>query len=208
MSVFETAVLFTTVWLLVLIALADFRPVDWLIERAKRTPYWHLDGYMERYWLVPYSKVAKRKIEYLRAGYFNCPLEPLIVVRTDGTGPVTWRRPIARLLQHFDIAARVHHILRSDHGRDPHDHPWWFVSIILRGGYYEVRFDADGGSGEARWHGPGSILFRRATDLHKLMLPDGQTAWTLFITGKKCQTWGFKPEGRDKIPYHEYEGEA
>src|SRR5574341_1517991 len=84
MSVFETAVLFTTVWLLVLIALADFRPVDWLIERAKRTPYWHLDGYMERYWLVPYSKVAKRKIEYLRAGYFNCPLEPLIVVRTDG----------------------------------------------------------------------------------------------------------------------------
>lgn len=26
--------------------------IDKLIERAKRTPYFHLEGYMERYWLI------------------------------------------------------------------------------------------------------------------------------------------------------------
>lgn len=26
--------------------------IDKLIERAKRTPYFHLEGYMERYWLA------------------------------------------------------------------------------------------------------------------------------------------------------------
>lgn len=191
MGTLETVVLFTIVWLLVLIALADFRPIDWLIERAKRTPYFHLDGYMARFWLVPYNTVIERSPG-----------------AADGTGPVTWRRPVAKLLQALGIAARVHHILRSDHGRDPHDHPWPFVTIILRGGYYEVRFDADGKAIRSRWHGPGSVLFRRATDLHKLVLPEGQTAWTLFVTGKKCQTWGFKPEGAPKVPYWQYEGEA
>lgn len=32
------------------------RVVDWLVERAKRTPYLHLDGYMMRWWLFnPYD---------------------------------------------------------------------------------------------------------------------------------------------------------
>ena len=31
----------------------------------------------------------------------------------------------------------LHHFLRSDHDRALHDHPWNFVSIILRGGYWE-----------------------------------------------------------------------
>lgn len=33
------------------------RVVDWMIERAKKTPYFHLDGYMQRYWLFnPYDE--------------------------------------------------------------------------------------------------------------------------------------------------------
>jgi hypothetical protein len=35
-------------------------------------------------------------------------------------------------------AVRVHRILRSDHDRALHDHPWENCSIILRGGYWEV----------------------------------------------------------------------
>lgn len=32
---------------------------------------------------------------------------------------------------------RLHHILFPDQDPDPHDHPWWFFSIVLWGGYVE-----------------------------------------------------------------------
>jgi hypothetical protein len=32
---------------------------------------------------------------------------------------------------------KLHHILRSDDDRDLHDHPWSFLSIVLKGGYWE-----------------------------------------------------------------------
>lgn len=177
--------------------------VSWLIRRAQRTPYFHLPGYMERWWLVPYREA----LEYTVFTDRPCAL-PGNFKTTAGTGPVSWRRPIAWLLQRLDVAVRVHHILRSDAGRDPHDHPWPFVTIVLRGGYWEHRFDAFGSFTGRKWHGPGSVLFRRARDLHLLELPTGKTAWTLFITGRKQQTWGFKPEGAPKIPHWQYERNA
>lgn len=170
--------------------------VDWLIRRAMRTPYYHLTGYMERYWLVPYGATIQRTVD-------GVPV-------TDGTGPVNpRRRPFARVLQKLGIAARIHHILRSDRGRDPHDHPWPYVAIILKGGYFEQRYDENGAPmlPLAEWHGPGSVIYRPANSLHKLILPEGATAWTLFITFKKVQTWGFKPLGQPKIPYYDYKEE-
>lgn len=179
--------------------------IDWLINRAKRTPYFHLDGYMERYWLVPYNQVIERKVPMahgdLRAARYEA-------VFTDGTGPVIWRRPFTRLLQKTGIAARVHHILRSDRGRAPHDHPWPYLTIILRGGYWEHVYDEEGFWRDVHWRGPGSVLFRPAKSLHKLEVQPGQTAWTLFITGRKQQTWGFKPPGAPKVPYYDYKEEA
>lgn len=161
--------------------------IDWLIARAKRTPYYDLTGYMERFWLVPYAEVIKR----------------WDTGTTDGTGPVSWRRPFARLAQLLGIAARVHHILRSDTGRDPHDHPWSYLTIVLRGGYYEKRYDADGELISIKWHGPGSIMWRPANSWHMLVVPEGETAWTLFITGRKAHTWGFNVAGA-KVPYRDY----
>ena len=181
--------------------------VDWLINRAMRTPYFHLPGYMERYWLVPYNVVIEREIS-VPFGHASVGAR-YVYKDTDGTGPVNpWRRPFARLLQKLGIAVRIHHILRSDQGRDPHDHPWPFVTVILRGGYFEHRFDQDGAWAGIKWYGAGSILFRRAKDFHILELPPGKTAWTLFITGPKQQTWGFKPVHGPKIPYYQYKGEA
>jgi hypothetical protein len=160
--------------------------IDWLIRRAQRTPYYDLPGYMRRWWLVPYRVVITR------AGG-----------QTDGTGPVSGFRPIARLLQAFDIAIRVHEILRSDADRHPHDHPWPYLTVILRGGYWESRYNAEGFLLHKRWHGPGSIMFRPANSWHRLDVPEDATATTLFITGKKCQTWGFRTEA-GKVPYYEY----
>lgn len=88
----------------------------------------------------------------------------------------------------------LHHILRSDDDRALHDHPWLNVSIVLKGGYEEVT------PAGARWHGPGSIVFRRAVARHRLVLPVRgggiRYCWSLFITGPRIRNWGFHcPQG-------------
>lgn len=137
---------------------------DRIIARAMRTPYRHLPGYMERYWLLPYGRLP--------------------------------------------IAARVHHILRSDSDRVFHDHPWPYLTIILRGGYTETTpvYDESGiyNGTRSRWHGAGSILFRRAQSWHRLEVPEGVTTWTLFITGPKRQKWGFLREPDAKVYWRHY----
>lgn len=37
----------------------------------------------------------------------------------------------------------LHKFLRDDDDRALHDHPWWFVSVVLKGTYREVTRDAD-----------------------------------------------------------------
>lgn len=158
---------------------------DRLIRRAMRTPYYHLGDYMERYWLVPYNQTIVHADG-----------------KTHGTGLVPWlKRPIARLLQSFGIAVRIHRIRRSDTGRDYHDHPWHFCSVILHGGYRECTPTRPRG----QWYGAGWVLFRKATDWHRLVVPWPGDAWTLFITGPRIQRWGFLVDGK-KVPYTEYEG--
>lgn len=152
-----------------------------LIERAKRTPYFHLEGYMERFWLwnaYPTQHTEK---------------------------PTLWQRFMGLF-----PSARVHHILRSDDDRAYHDHPWPYVTIILSGGYWEWRpvYDKSGVFlwDGCEWHGPGTILFRPAKSWHRLEVSPGKTAWTLFITGRYQQGWGFLPITKTKVPYREFLG--
>lgn len=77
----------------------------------------------------------------------------------------------------------LHNIVRSDDDRALHDHPWWNVSILLRGYYREVTPDG------VFTRGRGSIVFRRAEASHRLEV-DGPT-WSLFITGPNVREWGF-----------------
>jgi len=92
----------------------------------------------------------------------------------------------------------LHHILRSDDDRALHDHPWFNVSIVLRGGYLEVT------PAGRYWRGRGSIVFRRATASHRLELPDiNQPCWTLFITGPVVRNWGFHCPKR-WVPWQEF----
>jgi hypothetical protein len=94
----------------------------------------------------------------------------------------------------------LHNVVRNDDDRAPHDHPWWNISIVLWGGYYEhmplyhygyVR----GYERRTRkvWRGMGSVVFRKAENMHRLELPTyaPKQTWTLFITGKKSREWGF-----------------
>ena len=169
------------------------RFADWIIARAMKTPYWHLtnrDGspYMNRYWVARFGD-----------GGLN-----------DEGERVPW------------IALRVHWIRSGDDGRDYHDHPWNFVSWILRGGYHEERpVTAAGGvmgTGAEEYRadpaGPyarhtylaGDVLFRKATNWHRLRLPGEYRdtgTWTLVLTFPVAQKWGFLVDGR-KVLSREY----
>ena len=41
------------------------------------------------------------------------------------------------------FSVRLHWIHRADYARDAHDHPWWFWSLVLRGGYVEEESQYD-----------------------------------------------------------------
>lgn len=132
------------------------------------------------------------------------------------------RRPYTRLDGYMErywllrtpwFAVRLHRILRSDDDRALHDHPWDYATVILRGGYIEVRPrpanycdypDPTLGPTVREWIGPGRALLRRAESLHRLELPDGQPCITLFITGRRRRTWGFQtPDGW--VSHRDYE---
>lgn len=109
----------------------------------------------------------------------------------------------------------LHKFLRSDDDRALHDHPWWFVSLILKGGYTEVTENgrtARSGLIGGRYKGwDRTIAFRTAMFRHRVELwpemrhmqfSDGtfsklktqvgvRPCWTLIITGRRSRTWGF-----------------
>lgn len=167
---------------------------------ATSRPYFHLDGYMRRYWILGADSVC-RNLD-------NPTLRYADLVRQ------TSRSSAYQSLTAW-IVIRLHEILRSDNDHHLHDHPCWNISIVLWGGYWErmplfvvpspEHFIADCEYTVKKWRGPGSIVFRRATDRHSLELPAGQTCWSIFIMGKKSQSWGFyTPAG--KVGWREYLG--
>ena len=83
----------------------------------------------------------------------------------------------------------LHQILADDDDRALHDHPWWNVSILLRGSYREIRKDS------TKVRRAGSIVVRNAKTAHRLELPiqNGgiRYCWSLFITGPVIREWGF-----------------
>lgn len=63
----------------------------------------------------------------------------------------------------------LHKMLRSDHERALHDHPWAFTSIVLRTGYWEVT------DMKAEFNPVGAILCRSAEWRHRVVLGNGET---------------------------------
>lgn len=139
----------------------------------------------------------------------------IVIRREDNGEPYLIRRTLISFGKWFSI--KYHQILLSD-DLCPHDHPWPFLTIILKGGYYEwspvmqedsgktVTTDTaiDGVFEVKKWHGAGSVMYRPASWRHRLELkykvkyyePDGEVhtlmpAHTLVFTGKVIRDWGF-----------------
>jgi hypothetical protein len=104
----------------------------------------------------------------------------IIIRREDGI-PYLIRRTLISFGTWFSI--KYHQILVSDDFCQ-HDHPWSFLTIILKGGYYEWTPKKQNDSGEyvdsqfsitgeyenCHWHKPGSIMYRPANWEHRLEL--------------------------------------
>lgn len=96
----------------------------------------------------------------------------------------------------------LHKFLHDDEDRALHDHPWWFVSWMVKGRYREVVPFPEHGSGHyhfisRRWL---SIAFRQAEHAHRVVLwkefGEPLPCWTLVVTGRVVRDWGFLcPQG-------------
>lgn len=122
------------------------------------------------------------------------------------------------------LRIRLHHIFLSDN-ECLHDHPWDFMSIILKGGYWEVTEYLTGVKDEGWpftaekaldkiWYNPGKILFRKANSKHRIELGSKRTGneswkivpcWTLLFMIPRKRDWGFWTKAGKFIKHNVYE---
>lgn len=158
------------IWKLIAKVCAQPVVAEWLIRRAKKTPYVHIYGkggemYMGRWWLFNPYPYPEEKRE-----------------------------------NRFPISIRIHHIKRKDEDRELHDHPWNARTIILKGGYTEVRED-----GKRYFRLSGDTAKLKYGEYHRITYVPPEGTWTLFITGKYRGTWGFLVDGV-KVQWRQYLG--
>ena len=80
-------------------------------------------------------------------------------------------------------------MLDDDHGDGVHNHLCPYITIIIKGGYWETTKTG------VHWRAPGYIGFRSANNFHRVDLKPGTKPITIFIPG---------PFGLRKGPRSEY----
>lgn len=110
-----------------------------------------------------------------------------------------WR---LRILETPWFGIYLHRIFRSDSDRELHDHPWPFVSFVLRGYYLEevplrrqpfafggVRRATANEIRRVQW-----FNFKRATDFHRISFLSRRQVWTLVVRGLRARGWRFQTD--------------
>jgi hypothetical protein len=163
-------------WKLLAFVVSREPVANYLIKRAAKTPYFNLEGYMNRDWLFN--------------GYNKNPALP---EAQRHERPIKWLPSI-----------RVHHILREDHARDPHSHPWNKArTIILKGWYNEDRLEEDGWCLVRYLRMKGDTATLNHDDFHNIVQVGTGGVVTLFFTWDYVGTWGFLTD-RGFVPHNEY----
>lgn len=93
------------------------------------------------------------------------------------------------LFSYRKLHIRLHRILSEDKSPYCHNHPFYYLSIILKGGYEEELLK--GTNIILKKHGVGSFIFRTPKDFHRIKTINGETK-TLFITWKVNMNWSLK----------------
>lgn len=95
------------------------------------------------------------------------------------------------------FAIMLHWIVRPDPQPDPHDHPVSFLSVVLRGGYTELRGTA-GERHRVRW-----INWIPAGYVHRIIEAAPNTL-TLAFAGPVVRQWGHLT-AQGWVPWREYQ---
>lgn len=94
-----------------------------------------------------------------------------------------------RLIQTPWFGVYLHRMLGPDSRPTLHDHPWSFLSIVLRGAYIERRLDPDTRRihlRKVRW-----VNRMRTHDAHAIKRLLRVPTWTLVFVGKRRRAWGY-----------------
>lgn len=91
----------------------------------------------------------------------------------------------------------LHEFVKSDDARALHDHPSDNMSMLIAGEYIEHLPDGP------MLRTTGDIIERKSTDAHRIEIPPGGRAISLFLTGPKIRQWGFLCPER-WVPAHEF----
>lgn len=94
------------------------------------------------------------------------------------------------MLDFWRFSIRLHKFSESDDPRALHDHPWWFVTLILSGGYLDVTHEEDGSVNYERM-GRFSFRYRPMGHKHTVKLLNDKPSWSIVLTGRQRHRWGF-----------------
>jgi hypothetical protein len=186
------------------------KPLLRLHENARSTPYYDLPGYMLRDWILGYRSPERNGDNPLwkegfrpKSGFLyrwlcrNIAIRAHTILRSDSDRHLhdhpSWSLSVVldggywEVFEPTDWAQSVPTTYRcvlqgiACGDFDPNDR-------LDR--QYLARFGIF-------WRGPGAVVFRRANCFHRLILPQGTIARSIFVMGKKSNSWGFKtPEGK------------
>jgi hypothetical protein len=82
------------------------------------------------------------------------------------------------------FSIRLHKWISSDDKRYFHDHPWWYISLVMSGFYIDKSPDGK------KLRKPGSVKFNSANHKHTVLIPK-RGCWTIILTGPEIREWGF-----------------
>lgn len=99
----------------------------------------------------------------------------------------------------------LHGIYKRDEELHLHNHPWTFISIVLKGWYSEK---LEGGHLNVRY--PGNFVKRKPDDFHKIDSIHSKSVYTLNFVWNKQNTWGYKVNGKfvDHETYRQWKNEG
>lgn len=108
-----------------------------------------------------------------------------------------------RIIQTPWFALYLHRMDGPDSRPTLHDHPWSFVSLVLRGGYVERRLDTHNmqvnEAHRVRW-----VNRMRTHDAHAITRLLRVPTWTFLFVGPRRRTWGYvepAATSRDGVTY-------
>jgi hypothetical protein len=104
----------------------------------------------------------------------------------------------------------LHKITKPDSARHLHNHPWWFMPIILKGGYDERWQQGIGFATRVRSWRRGSWRTMHRREFHGIASLVRVPTWTLIIVGpgynddQGMPEWGFLVDGK-VVPWYVYD---